>query len=451
MDVTTDPIAGGARTPAPAARALALVRALFLVMAFAAGGTGAAAIMSGGVYYLGADLGYWGTPPPHRRVEPDVDDRRWTELVQRGTAAHDADDLALAEQAFDASVKEARTFGQETLRLATSYENLGVVLHEEGRADQAVKAHGEALRIRKDRLGPRHELIATSLNQLGRAQALRGDHDDAVANVLRALAMQRRLELPDDEIVPTLRNLGDVHAAAGSLPDALDMYRRVLDLEEERYGANDLHLVETLDDIGGLLSEADRIPEAIPFLQRSLDIRRNTLGETHASVAHGLEALAGALARRDRFAEAQPLYLRALECRTRTAGSGSAEAADVLSALGVCLYRMGAVADAEDAFRRELSIRDALAPEGAAAALALSNLAQIAAEGGRHVEAETDYRRAIRIRYKVLGKSDAATLASMQAYAKLLRAMGRSKDAEMLEEQVTRLSTAADAPSRRTS
>lgn len=66
----------------------------------------------------------------------------------------------------------------------------------------------------------------------------------------------------------------------------------------------------------------------------------------------------------------------------------------------------------------------------------LKNLALLYHAQGKYDEAEPLYQRSLAIWEKVLGPEHPAVAQSLDNYASLLREIGRTKEAEVLEERV---------------
>jgi len=93
----------------------------------------------------------------------------------RGVILHRAvGDLAGAERDYlDALHALEPRLGADDLSVATTYANLGDLLRERGRLDEAESAQSKALEIRRRRLGPQHAQTVRTEQELERTRALR--------------------------------------------------------------------------------------------------------------------------------------------------------------------------------------------------------------------------------------------------------------------------------------
>ena len=91
---------------------------------------------------------------------------RWQQLTDEGTAAREQARYREAEQVFLAAGHEAEQFGSTDTRVATTYNNLGLVLHEQGTYIGAKGYYERSLAVWEQTLGPEHAEVATALHNL---------------------------------------------------------------------------------------------------------------------------------------------------------------------------------------------------------------------------------------------------------------------------------------------
>ncbi|MCY1057633.1 protein kinase [Nannocystis sp. SCPEA4] len=129
--------------------------------------------------------------------------------------------------------------------------------------DQARPADGRAWARAADvavmRAGDDPRLRAALLVHEGALARERGDHDDALARLQRALALQERVLAPDDPaLADTLDHLGLAFAAAGEYEDAIASHRRALALRERALGPDHPDLAITRQRLDSALAAAPR-------------------------------------------------------------------------------------------------------------------------------------------------------------------------------------------------
>jgi len=69
--------------------------------------------------------------------------------------------------------------GPHHIRVATTYNNIGRVLHKQGEYKQAISFYKKALKIRLDQLGPHHISVATTYNNIEAVLDDQGKHHKA--------------------------------------------------------------------------------------------------------------------------------------------------------------------------------------------------------------------------------------------------------------------------------
>jgi tetratricopeptide (TPR) repeat protein len=134
---------------------------------------------------------------------------------------------------------------------ATLLNNIASVLRDQGRLDEALEMHRQAMDIRKRALGEDHPLYASDLNN--------------IALVLRA---------------------------KGRLDEALDMHREALDIDKRALGEDHPDVAGDLNNIASVLSSQGKHKEAVEEFTKALVILRRVLGDAHPNVATTLWWLA---------------------------------------------------------------------------------------------------------------------------------------------------------------
>jgi tetratricopeptide (TPR) repeat protein len=232
--------------------------------------------------------------------------------------------------------RDAETLYRATIRgnpdCFLARNNLGKLLRESGRADEAIAQYREALRIRPDaevdyNLGVAllsSGRISDAAASFGEALRLRPGYPEAHINLARALAGMGRFDeaIAHDEEALRLRpapsegrqpdetalrlnaaaahnNLGNIFAAQGRLDEAASQFRSALDALPDYAMAR--------NGLGAVLSRSGKAPEAIAAFEQALHSRPDYV-EARVN-------LAIALAMQGRLAEAIPQFEEALRLR----------------------------------------------------------------------------------------------------------------------------------------
>jgi tetratricopeptide (TPR) repeat protein len=216
-----------------------------------------------------------------------------------------------------------------------AHNDLGLVLFEDGKTDEAVTHYAEALRIAPN--------YVEAQNNMGNALERLGLRDSAIEHYRRALALR-------PGYVRVHNNLGVALAGLGRTNEAIAEYNAALRLDPGYVKARK-NLALALHDSGLTLAKGGRVAEAIAFLERSLAM--------DADSAQTRNDLAGALAASGRTLEAVEQLNQALRL-----DPGNAEAHFNLGSL---LLSLGRNDDAAAQYEKTLELR----PEDAEARLKL--------------------------------------------------------------------------------
>ena len=199
---------------------------------------------------------------------------QWERYNEDGLRRFAQGDLAGAEQAFVAAVREAERLGEEDLPLAASLSNLGQLQYRQRRYDAAESPFRRSLAIRERRLGADHPGVVQSIN-----------------------------------------NLAALHYAREQLDDAERLFRRALEITDRSVGASHADIATCLNNLARLYLRRNDLASAGPALARLLVLREEALGATHPEVATVLTTLASLRSAQGKHAAAEQLAQRALTIR----------------------------------------------------------------------------------------------------------------------------------------
>src|SRR5574340_274886 len=117
---------------------------------------------------------------------------RWERHNEAGKRLLGAGELAAAEQAFIAAIREATLLGADNERLATSLSHLGQIKFRERDLSQAEALLRRSLAIRERTLGDDHASLIPAINNLASVTAAAGELSSAEPLFRRALALSDR-------------------------------------------------------------------------------------------------------------------------------------------------------------------------------------------------------------------------------------------------------------------
>jgi tetratricopeptide (TPR) repeat protein len=218
--------------------------------------------------------------------------------------------------------------------------------------------------------------------------------------------------------------LAGVSNVRGEYDDALQRFRRALDIKQTILGENHPAVANTINSIGVVLYNQSGADDGLEYFRRSLSIEQATLGPEHPGVANSLNNLAAALQMLGRNDEALEHHRLALELREAALGPEHPDVAASLGNIGNLLGKLGQHEQAMQLQLRALAIFEAaLGPEHPEVAMTLIGIAELASVQGQYASAAEHLRRALAIREAALGPQhpevDVARKQLAEAEAKL--------------------------------
>ncbi len=130
----------------------------------------------------------------------------------------------------------------------STYSSMGLVLYEAARYDEAIAAFSKVTTLQPDSY--------VGFSQLGTAYHATGKTDLALLNWQRANALRPS--------APTLGNIGALHHSRGEFAEAIDAYRRAIELRP--------NAAITHRNLGDALSRLGRRGEAVTAYQRAVEL-----------------------------------------------------------------------------------------------------------------------------------------------------------------------------------
>ncbi|HEX4955315.1 MAG TPA: serine/threonine-protein kinase [Thermoanaerobaculia bacterium] len=274
--------------------------------------------------------------------------------------------LEQAEAALaQAQTLEAQLFDAPHPIQANTLHNLALLRQEQGRFDQAEALYRRSLEIARVTFGPEHAVVATTLHKLGALASLRNRYAEAEALLREALALRRRL-LPADhaDIAATLTDLGLCQQARGHLEAAGETLREALERSRAALGEAHSEVAIVLNNLGLLAHVQGNRTEARDLYRRAIATHRASGGAKPQDLAAALHNL-GSLAREDGdLAAARESFGSALEVLLQHLGEDHLRVAMCRLSLADVEVAAGRPAEGEKLARRALAVLAGALPEG---------------------------------------------------------------------------------------
>jgi len=216
----------------------------------------------------------------------------------------------------------AMALARDPLDEARVLANIGSVLKDQGKLDEALEHNRRVLAIREEALGPDHIAVASVLNSIASVLRRRGELDEALETHLRALAIREDALGPRHPgVASSLNNLSNVLAERGDTQRAYEALERALEIREDALGSEHPKVATILGNMGELLGLRGDHGAAQDHFERALEILRKTNGPEHPKVASVLSSMAEALEQQGRITEAREHHEQALALWRRSMGT----------------------------------------------------------------------------------------------------------------------------------
>jgi len=200
----------------------------------------------------------------------------------------------------------------EALRLSAK----AVDLYNQKRYDEALTFAKQALELREKALGPDHELIATSLNNIAGIYRSKHLYADAEALYKRSLKiLEKRFGVESKYLTETLEHLAWMRFVQHNNGDAEKLFLRALAIKEKQLGPEQLETAQTLSAFGTFYERINKLDKAAGYFKRSLTIREKLLGPNHLDLLEALDDCACALIQNNQLDEGKQYRERAEKIR----------------------------------------------------------------------------------------------------------------------------------------
>lgn len=202
---------------------------------------------------------------------------------------------------------------------------------------------------------------------------------------------QHKLTLP--EAAALLYRTGAYEFDRFQSPQAEDLYKEALAIQEKVEGDEHINAARTLNALGLLYVAQGRYSEAESLYVRALGIRRKAFGDTHLEVAQSLYNLAALYYSQGSYEEAEELYKQVVDIRIKQLGNEHVDVADAYIRWGDNCRALKKYTLAQEYYVTALEIlENTVGPEHISLATARNNLAALYEEQGLYDEAEKLYK-----------------------------------------------------------
>lgn len=234
--------------------------------------------------------------------------------------------------------------------------------------------------------------IARGLNNVGQAQAIRGNYVNALAYYLRALTMieTERPEMVASDKADMLGNIAEVYYQRGYFEKALKYQLNALKIQENV--RDQTGIGASLNQIGSIYAGQKMFIKALENYNRSLSIHKK-LNNNPVAISKNLGNIGQIYFMQDKYSQALDFYKQAFELIANQ-GLYKKTEADLLENIGKVYQNQGDFSNAISYFQKSLDIRQTLGNKDGISG-DLNNLAEVYLASKKYTQALSYAKRSL--------------------------------------------------------
>ena len=241
-------------------------------------------------------------------------------LTTIGSFFREQEDTAASRQALEEARAIYARLG-DSAGIASADDHIGQLRYVENDLGGAVTALEASLAARR-RLYGRHPLVASTLTNLGVVLEDLKRYDQAEVNYREALAIGLELLGPgSDEVTAMMNNLALLLDGRGKYLEAESLYRRAVAADERKFGRDHPAVGTDIFNLAGLLCRMEKNQEGLALARRAGAIYAAHEGQASWKVAGTQLAVGRCLTKLQRFPEAESALLGSLPALQAQFGS----------------------------------------------------------------------------------------------------------------------------------
>jgi serine/threonine protein kinase/tetratricopeptide (TPR) repeat protein len=266
-------------------------------------------------------------------------------------------DLAQAEIEAARSVELANEAADSNLVLKGE-ANLGAILAEQGKLDEARGHILRAVELATEQYGPNHQItLKWRSNQVALGAMQGKDFSTVVRDAEQLLAEQEAGLGPDaDSVAVTLTIMGMSLRQLEQIERATECDARALAIRERVYGPKHWLTLESLEKLARDHISAKQFESGIAELRRAVDLQIELRDPQHIDVGRAWSTLAWALGEATQYEEAIATHRRAIEILVAAVGEEHRSVAEVHGLFGITLVEAGEFGEGEAVLVKTLEL-----------------------------------------------------------------------------------------------
>lgn len=297
-------------------------------------------------------------------------------------------DLVTAERLYKYALSTLEKYhGEKSPLLSSSLQGLAVISREQGKSELAAD-----MQKRLD------ETLYPTMNPPDTANS------NALLSASDAALLHPQLTAEDLETLSKLKNVTQAMLVQNDEKLAEPFAKRILELEEKRWGADSPNLVDSMKSLIGIERSLNKLAAAELLCHRCIEIIAKNSGAESEDAASALSELALVFERDGKFAAASKSEKQALEMRLKLLGPDHWSIGESYSRLGNFAAQAREFVEAEEYYKKGIVISEKSDMPGASSAL--NNLARFYSDRGSYEKSELLYKRVCDLLQKQNGPDD---------------------------------------------
>jgi tetratricopeptide (TPR) repeat protein len=322
--------------------------------------------------------------------------------------------------------------------IVSSLKNIGWLRKVQRRFPSAVASYEEALKICEKMYNRNHPEVAECLTQLGVLNKFQNKFKEAISFFEEGIRIYKNVMAEDKKnkkkysllMAANFASLAIVHKSMRNYENAVECYTECFEIQFKELGNDNAEVAKTLHALGLVTWYLGNEQTARKMLEEALDIRRRVLPDRHPDILQSLNNLAELLGEDHKFNESMRKYADVIARIEHTLGPNHPDLAIDLLNMALMAYDMGKYNEAIPLFERGLSIRiKAYGDEHELVAEYLLAIANLHVAQRQFRESKFEFEGALSIIEDTLGKQSREYAMGLSQFGKCLQLMCQFKDA----------------------
>jgi tetratricopeptide (TPR) repeat protein len=203
-----------------------------------------------------------------------------TDLDSLGKILHEMGEYEQAQKCYERMMHDLQ------VSTANCHLGLGKAMHWQKESQPALPHYEQAIKLRREILGPQHESVGEVYGYIGGLQwYLLEEYDQALISLNKAKEIQEKTSMSDSlNLARTYENLASTYDYMGKYDLASNYYTKSLKIRETVLPPEHPFIANIYNNMGTMYDDMGDDAEALKFYQKSLEMMRKTLPPAHPNL-----------------------------------------------------------------------------------------------------------------------------------------------------------------------